>query len=405
MGNELQEVKQQTRLSVANSIISVIEKFSEARSLQLDEYQKTCGANALNYVANTLVDDITTDLNRENVISVVQNIMFLRLNVANGEVALITRNSKSKKGKILEMQVMGNGYDALLRNFGLNIEKVHNAWLIRENDVYTPREYIGLKATEPTWKLGGKDKKERGKLVKVVYPIELQDGTIEYLEGEREDVKISLMAQAKQNMMRAKDKDEAERLLRQMEDLDLDDLLGNPEWRDKEIVTKSYDDEQRKWVDGTTRIFNDTYTGFSKENMIERKMRNHAIRKYPKNLDNVYVREAYESTYEEERYDKKTNENIIEHTQGALVEETQSKAGSVVVEALEQEPKVQVVKQETVQKQVKVAPLEVVEPEIEQPKVVEKPKSTIAVSIDTTVTKEMLKKVNEIDEDLDEYFK
>ena len=65
--------------------------------------------------------------------------------------------------------------------------------------------------------------------------------------------------------------------------------------------------------------------GFSKENMIERKMRNHAIRKYPKNLDNIYVREAYESTYEEERYNKPLNDNILEHTQGALLEKEKEK--------------------------------------------------------------------------------
>ena len=75
------------------------------------------------------------------------------------KLPLITRNSK--KGKTLEMQVMGTGYDALLRNFGLNIKKVHNAWLIRENDTYVPSEYVGLTRTEPTWKLGGKDKKRR----------------------------------------------------------------------------------------------------------------------------------------------------------------------------------------------------------------------------------------------------
>jgi hypothetical protein len=383
MSNDLQMTKQKTRLEVANGIIAVIEKFSEARALELDNYQKTCGVNALNFVANTLVDDISVDLSRENVISVVQNLMFLRLNVANGEVALITRNSK--KGKILEMQVMGTGYDALLRNFGLNINKVHNAWLIRENDTYVPSEYVGLKRTEPIWKLGGKDKKERGRLIKVVYPIELEDGTVEYLEGEREDVKISLIAQAKQNMMRAKDKKEAENILRQMEELDLDELLGNPEWRDKEVVTKVYDNG--KFVDGATKIFNDTYTGFSRENMIERKMRNHAIRKYPKNLDNVYVREAYESTYEEERYNKPMNDNILEHTQGALETETQEKANSIVVEELEKEVVEPVIIQETKSTE-------------NDRKVENQPKTVEPI----TVEAEPVSTIDEIDKDLDDYF-
>lgn len=383
MTNDLQVTKQQTRLSTTNSVIGVIESFSKARSLQLDDYQKTCGVNALNFVANTLVDDISVDLNRENVISVVQSLMYLRLNVANGEVALITRNSK--KGKTLEMQVMGTGYDALLRNFGLNIKKVHNAWLVREHDTYVPSEYVGLNRTEPTWKLGGKDKKQRGKLVKVVYPIELKDGTIEYLEGEREDVKISLIAQAKQNMMRAKDKKEAENILRQMEELDLDELLDNPEWRDKEVVTKVYDNG--KYIDGSTRIFNDTYTGFSRENMIERKMRNHAIRKYPKNLDNVYIREAYEQTYEEERYNKPSKDNILETTQGALETETQEKANSIVVEELEKEVVEPVIIQETKSTE-------------NDRKVENQPKTVEPI----TVEAEPVSTVDEIDKDLDDYF-
>jgi len=170
-----------------------------------------------------------------------------------------------------------------------------------------------------------------------------------------------------------------------MEELDLDDLLGNPEWRDKEITVKSYDNG--KWVDGSTRIFNDTYTGFSRENMIERKMRNHAIRKYPKNLDNVYIREAYESTYEEERYNKPMNDHLLEDTQGALETEKQEKANTIVVEALEQEKNEPVVVQEIkpIKNDVKVE---------NQPKVVEP----------ITADAEPVSITTEIDEDLDDYF-
>lgn len=345
MANEMQQVKNETRLATSNNVLKTIEQFSKARDLQLDDYQKLCGINALNYVGN-LVEDISTDLKRDNVISVVQNLMYLRLNVANGEVALITRNSA--KGKTLEMQVMGFGFDALLRNFGLNVHKVHNAWLVREKDEYTPREYNGLKATEPSWKPFRGTKEQRGKLIKVVYPVELEDGTVEYLEGEREDVKVSLIAQARQNTMKAKNKQEAEELLRELENHALDELIENPQWRDKTITCKKWDNG--KWGEEDVKIFNDTYTGASRENMIERKMRNHAIRKYPRNLDNVYVREAYESTYEEERYNKSLVENIEEDTQGKLDTEIKDKAGKVVVEPpkaiIEEEKEPIVIKQD-----------------------------------------------------------
>lgn len=350
----MQQVKQQTRLATTNSVINVIEQFSKARALELDDYQKLCGVNALNYVGN-LVEDISTDLERDNVISVVQNLMYLRLNVANGEVALITRNSQ--KGKKLEMQVMGFGYDALLRNFGLNVRKVHKAWLVREKDEYIPSEYIGLKATEPIWRRAKGSETERGKVVRIVYPVEMTDGYVEYLEGERESVKISLIAQAKQNMMKAKDKDQAEKLLRELENHTLDELVESPEWRDKTITCKVWDNG--KWGESEVKIFNDTYTGASRENMIERKMRNHAIRKYPRNLDNIYIREAFESTYEEERYNNKLVENIEEKTVGKLDDEVKEKANQIVVEVkpnkaqviLEEEPQKQVI----IQQEVKVA--------------------------------------------------
>lgn len=330
-GNNLQQVKKETRLATSHNIINAIEKYSQARALELDDYQKICGINALNYIAN-LVDDISTDLDRNNVTTVVQDIMFLRLNVANGEIALIKRYNKGGKDKV-EFQVMGHGNDTLLREFGVNVKKVHEAWLIRENDTYEPQQFVGIKKTEPKWIKGSGTKVQRGKLVRVVYPVELEDGEVIYLEGEREDVKISLIAQAKQNMMKAKDKKKAEELLREMETVDLDTLIENPEWRDKEIEVIQWDNKNNKWGTGSTKIFNDTYTGFSRENMIERKMRNHAIRKYPKKLDNQFVREAHERTFEEERHDK---EYVIEHEedlkQVELAREQMTNAGSVEVQ-------------------------------------------------------------------------
>lgn len=392
-GNDLQQVKRDTRLTTSHNIIGAIEKFSQARALDLDDYQKICGINALNYIA-TLVDDISSDLDRNNVTSVVQDIMFLRLNVANGEIAIIKRYNKGGKDKV-EFQIMGHGNDTLLREFGVNVKKVHEAWLVRENDTYEPQQFVGIKKTDPKWVKGSGTKEQRGKLVRVVYPVELKDGEVIYLEGEREDVKISLIAQAKQNMMRAKDKKKAEELLREMETVSLDTLIEEPKWRDLEIDVLQYNSKDGKWGTTQTKVFNDTYTGFSRENMIERKMRNHAIRKYPKKLDNQFVREAHERTFEEERHDK---EYVIEHEEDLksieLAREQMENAGSIkvednnpqedtipnVVDKLDEEPKKK--KQPT---QVKVEK-ETVEPTVEAPQ-----KQSVEVNSD-------------IDDDLDNMF-
>jgi hypothetical protein len=378
MSNEIAKVKQETRLQTSHNILTAIEKFSEARALELDDYQKLCGVNALTVISN-LSDDIN-DFPRDNVISTVQNLMYLRLNPANAEVALTTRYKG--KQKTVEMSVMGVGYDALLRNFGVNVLKVHEAWLIREKDQYVPQEFVGIKATEPRWKRGEGSKEQRGKVVRIVYPVELKDGEVIYLEGDREDVKISLIAQAKQNMMKASDKQEAERILREMEELSIDVLISDPKWRDKTIKTKKFDNENKKWLEEDVKIFNDTYTGHSRENMLERKMRNHAIRKYPKNLDNILVREAYESTYEEERYNKSYVLDAVEETQGKLVEEVRDKANSVTVE-------------DTIPEVVLVEPTK---PIVKQTKSTESPK------VELQIVKEEPKEKSSIDDDLEGMF-
>ena len=398
MGDNLQQVKKETRLATSHNIISAIEKFSQARALDLDDYQKVCGINALNYIA-TLVDDMSTDLERNNVTSVVQDIMYLRLNVANGEIAIIKRYNKGGKDKV-EFQVMGHGNDTLLREFGVNVKKVHEAWLVRENDTYEPQQFVGIKKTDPKWVKGSGTKEQRGKLVRVVYPVELQDGEVIYLEGEREDVKISLIAQAKQNMMKAKDKKKAEELLREMEKVSLDTLIEDPEWRDLEIDTLQWDTKNSKWGTGQTKVFNDTYTGFSRENMIERKMRNHAIRKYPKKLDNQFVREAHERTFEEERHDK---DYVIEQEEDSkqieLAREQVTNAGSVEV-------------QDNIQENVQEDTIPNVVEDLDKPSEQKKPtqikvqKETVEPTVEAPQKKQQQEETNveDIDDDLDGMF-
>lgn len=395
-GNNLQQVKKETRLATSHNIINAIEKFSQARALDLDDYQKICGINALNYIA-TLVDDMSTDLDRNNVTSVVQDIMFLRLNVANGEIAIIKRYNKGGKDKV-EFQVMGHGNDTLLRDFGVNVKKVHQAWLVRENDIYEPQQFVGIKKTDPVWKIVSDTKIKRGKLVRVVYPVELHDGEVIYLEGEREDVKISLIAQAKQNMMKAKDKKKAEELLREMETVDLDTLIENPEWRDKEIEVLQWDNKNNKWGTGSTKIFNDTYTGFSRENMIERKMRNHAIRKYPKKLDNQFVREAHERTFEEERHDKQYVIEQEEDTkQVELAREQITNAGSVEV-------------QDNIQENIQEDTIPNVIEDLDKPSEQKKPtqvkvkKETVEPIVEQPKNQQEKTNVEDIDDDLDGMF-
>lgn len=55
----------------------------------------------------------------------------------------------------------------------------------------------GIEVEPPTWE----EKGLSNKVVRVVYPVKLKDGTIEYLISERESVKVNLIAHIRNNMM------------------------------------------------------------------------------------------------------------------------------------------------------------------------------------------------------------
>ena len=65
----------------------------------------------------------------------------------------------------------------------------------------------------------------------------------------------------------------------ELENMKVDEILANPEWLE--------------WV-------NPTYSsGGSKEQMIIRKMKNNALKNYPKEYDNAYIKNSVENMYED----------------------------------------------------------------------------------------------------------
>ena len=90
----------------------------------------------------------------------------------------------------------GDGNDALLRNYGNDV-KVYPCWIVKEEDEFTYPKRKGIEVEPPTWE----EKGLSNKVVRVVYPVKLKDGTIEYLISERESVKVNLIAHIRNNMM------------------------------------------------------------------------------------------------------------------------------------------------------------------------------------------------------------
>lgn len=160
---------------------------------------------------------------------------------------------------------------------GKNVKQVYPHWIVKEGDKYIPPKHKGLLVTEPEWE----EKGLSSKAVRVVYPVMLTDGTVTYLSADRDSVKINLLAHVKQNMMNATfgicaDRYKAtEKQKSEIKDKKNEVLNA---LRACKTVDEMLECEIAKpfisgaWLD-------------TPESMIQRKMCNNAIRKYPKNYD------------------------------------------------------------------------------------------------------------------------
>ncbi len=144
------------------------------------------------------------------------------------------------------------------------------------------------------------------------------NGEIDVQYADTQDVKKSLLANAKQN--KADDK-----LLRQLAKLELYEILEDDKWLDYKIK-KTYGTNNYE-----TPLFNPSYTSpISMYNMIERKLRNHATRKYPKNFNHKEVSVLYEDTYDE-KYNKNGELITAEERVEITTKEVEDKMGTTPV--------------------------------------------------------------------------
>lgn len=86
---------------------------------------------------------------------------------------------------------------ALLRNFGVGVKKVYPVWLVKEGDEFTYPKHRGVEVTPPEWEEKGLSQK----VIRVVYPVEMDGGKIEYMIAEREGVKGNLLAHVRNNLL------------------------------------------------------------------------------------------------------------------------------------------------------------------------------------------------------------
>lgn len=289
-----------------------------------------------------------------------QNIGYTELNYSAIPSEIYFDVRKNGEKFIVTIKPQGAGNEKLTRRYGVGLKKdigLHSPWIVREGDEFTYPSFNGLEMIPPKWSPKSFDKK----VIMVVYPAVKVDGSVEYLIATRESVKANMIAQIRQNALYAFTKYENqqkvvdkekrdefyEKLNKFAESHSLEELLNNEEF---------------------SKYVNPTYTsGGSKEAMIIRKMKNNALKNYPKEYDNAYIRDAVENMFEEK--DDSLNErptidvNPVDKVEGEInetpkqdaIQDFNVDANGEVQQASQEEPKQDKVEEK---EPVKIDPIE-----------------------------------------------
>ena len=208
MAEEKKEVAQKQEFTTAlsnwtNTITGLVTRDFEQCGVEFDEYSKRCAMSAMSsifqLVQNTDKAEMS-DLNTSNLREIVEQCASLKLN-ANAVPREVYFQLRSKQingewKKVVEMGIEGDGNDAMLRQFGNDVAKVHPCWIVKEGDEFIRPKRVGMDITPPSWEQKGLSEK----VVAVVYPVQLTNGSIEYLISERESVKTNLISHIRNNM-------------------------------------------------------------------------------------------------------------------------------------------------------------------------------------------------------------
>ena len=258
----------------------------DKNGVKFDDYSKECAMAAVGSIFQLVQNTDKTemaDINTSNLREVVVQCASLKLN-ANAVPREVYFQLRSKQingdwKKVVEMGIEGDGNDALLRNFGNEVAKVYPVWVVKEGDEFTYPKRVGVDITPPEWEQKGLSER----VSKVVYPVKLTDGTIEYLIADRESVKTNLIAHIRNNMMnetfgvckdRYKATPEQKQKIKEMKTAILEEVRKCETLDDMLACQTAQPYISAAWLD-------------TPEQMITRKLRNNAIKKFPKNMNSM----------------------------------------------------------------------------------------------------------------------
>lgn len=325
--NEVQvKPEMNTKLSYyANQYTGLMERDFAEHGLQFDDYSKQCVMASMSaiYGLVTSSKEAMENLQGSNLRQVIGQVASLKLN-ANAvprECYFQLRSKQDANGnwhKEVELGIEGDGNDAILRQFGVGVKKVHPVWLVKEGDIFIYPKHKGMEMTPPEWE----EKGESQKVIRVVYPVEMEDGHVEYLISERESVKTNLFAHVRNNLMN--------------ETFGI--IKGIKKQYGKEVSRTRYDatPEEKKQIDAKKE---EIYSALREcqtvedmlaceiakpyisaawldtpESMIVRKMRNNAIKKYPKDFNAIASQSLLQmdETYQQVQEEIDENQNSVD---------------------------------------------------------------------------------------------
>lgn len=292
----------ETRLAKANNTyLGMIENQLDSHKIQLSGYGKNCVINAIAAINELLsaqgLDFSSSDLDSSTLTTALLSVATLELNAkaANREVYFLLRNKSVKspdgKGtkwvKQIELNLEGDAHETLAAKYGRNIKTICPFWVVREKDDFKYPRMKGLEMTPPEWEAKGE-----GKIVRVVYPVIMNDNTVNYHIAERTDIVNNLKAHIRNNLMNetfgicadrynatneqkaqieAKKKEYAALLVGK----DIEEIIATAELQP--YISPA-------WLDST-------------EAMVLRKLRNAVCKKIPKDFGkNYFVQDIYEKS-------------------------------------------------------------------------------------------------------------
>lgn len=294
-------------------IMQELEKSMNVVDVSFTDYGRKCVVNAIGQLILTCqnqsikLEDINSILLKQQL----QSVGLTELNCAGQPseayfdmrktwVKVVNKETGKEESRLVynvTIKPQGAGNEKLVRKYGVGLKKgtgLHQAILIHEGDVVTMPQYEGAVITP--LKVETKFENINNKVIGVAYVIEKEDGSEDYLIATREGIKPNIIAQIRQNALYKFKVEKTNSKGATYEAVDEDA-------RDR-FYTKLDADAEKMNVDELITAYKDyvnpTYTsGGSKESMILRKMKNNALKYYPKEYDNSYIKNAVENMFEE----------------------------------------------------------------------------------------------------------